>query len=242
MACLEGESEEEMLKERKIKLVDELAEKLEKASTLIVADYRGLSVADFYELRSELYRHGAQFTVVKNTLTLRAAEKAGIKDLDEFLTGPTAIVFVTGGDIVATAKALVETAKQTNVLSLKGGILDGRKIESGDVVQLAELPPLDILQGTVVGVIAAPLTHLVSLFSAPLRDFVGVLDAYQGKIGALVSEPLEDQGEEAGGVEAALPEEDVEVNESESRGAEESPVSENTDVSKDEEGINDGDN
>ncbi len=166
-----------MLKERKHELVDELAKKLGDASTLIVADYRGLSVGQFDELRTELYKHGARFTVVKNTLTMRAAEKAGIAGLDEFLTGPSAIAFVTDGDMVATAKALVESAKETEILTLKGGLLDGRRIDGDEVHALAELPPFDILQGTVVGVIAAPLTHFVSLVAAPLRDVVGVLDA-----------------------------------------------------------------
>ena len=165
-----------MLKERKYELVDELAQQLEAADTLIVADYRGLTVADLEKLRAELYTHGTRFRIVKNTLTLRAAEKAGI-ELSEFLTGPTAIAFVTDGDMVAAAKALVETAKETNVLTFKGGVLEGRKIDADEVDSLAKLPPFDALQGLVVGVVAAPLTHLVSLLSAPMRDMVGVIDA-----------------------------------------------------------------
>ena len=172
-----------MLKERKYELVDDLAARLEEASTLILADYRGLTVADLEELRRELYQHGARFTIVKNTLTLRAAQKAGVEGLEEFLTGPTAIAFVTDGDMIATAKALVATAKKTSVLTLKGGILDGRKIGSEDVTALAAVPTLDVLQGMVVGVIAAPLTHLVSLVAAPLRDAVGVLDARIHQLG-----------------------------------------------------------
>lgn len=166
-----------MLKERKYELVDELAQSLEEASTLIFADYRGLSVEQFDELRTELYKHGARFRVVKNTLTKRAAEKAGVEDVDEFFTGPTAIAFVTDGDMVATAKILVETAESTEILSLKGGLLEGRKIDAAAVGELAKLPAIDVLHGSVVGVIAAPLVHLVSLVGAPLRDVVGVLDA-----------------------------------------------------------------
>ncbi len=166
-----------MLKERKYELVDELAKSLEEASTLIVADYRGLTVADLEELRAELSQHGARFRIVKNRLTLRAAEKAGVEELNEFLTGPTAIAFIKGGDMIATAKTLVNTAKQTQVMSLKGGILDGERIDAEAVAELAKVPPFDVLQSIVVGVVAAPLTHLVSLLAAPLRDGVGVLDA-----------------------------------------------------------------
>jgi large subunit ribosomal protein L10 len=192
-----------MLKERKHELVDELAKKLGDASTLIVADYRGLSVGQFDELRTELYKHGARFTVVKNTLTMRAAEKAGIAGLEEFLTGPSAIAFITDGDIVATAKALVESANETEILTLKGGLLDGRRIGGDEVRALAELPPFDVFQGSVVGVIAAPLTHFVSLVAAPLRDVVGVLDARIRQ--------LEEQGDVsagAGNVPADAPAED----------------------------------
>jgi large subunit ribosomal protein L10 len=192
-----------MLKERKHELVDELAKNLGDASTLIVADYRGLSVGQFDELRTELYKHGARFTVVKNTLTMRAAEKAGIAGLDEFLSGPSAVAFITDGDMIATAKALVESAKETKILTLKGGLLDGRRIDGDDVHALAELPPFDILQGTVVGVIAAPLTHFVSLIAAPLRDVVGVLDARIQQLG--------EQGDgaaDAGDVSAEAPAED----------------------------------
>jgi len=192
-----------MLKERKHEIVDELAKNLGDASTLIVADYRGLSVGQFDELRTELYKHGARFTVVKNTLTMRAAEKAGIAGLDEFLTGPSAIAFITDGDMIATAKALVGSAKETKILTLKGGLLDGRRIGGDEVHALAELPPFDILQGTVVGVIAAPLTHFVSLVAAPLRDVVGVLDARIRQ--------LEEQGDAAadmGDVSSEAPAED----------------------------------
>ena len=192
-----------MLKERKHELVDELAKKLDDASTLIVADYRGLSVGQFDELRTELYKHGARFTVVKNTLTMRAAEKAGIAGLEEFLTGPSAIAFITGGDMVATAKALVESANETEILTLKGGLLDGRRIGGDEVRALAELPPFDVFQGSVVGVIAAPLTHFVSLVAAPLRHVVGVLDARIRQ--------LEEQGDVsagAGDVPADAPAED----------------------------------
>ena len=239
-----------MLKERKIELVDELAKRLEEADTLLVADYRGLSVAELQELRGELYSHGAKLTVVKNTLTLRAAEKAGIDELREFLTGPTAIAFITDGDMVATAKALVNTSKETSVLSLKGGILEGRKIEADDVAELAKLPPIDVLQGTVVGVIAAPLTHLVSVLAAPLRDMAGVLDARQRKLEEGGEASLEGEADGASTEAADAAEEpeaaadaEAEAGTTDDSGdAEAPPEPDDTDESQGKEDTDDGDN
>ena len=176
-----AEARKGMLKERKYELVDELAEQLKAADTLILADYRGMAVADLEKLRAELYTRGTRFRIVKNTLTLRASEKAGV-DLSEFLAGPTAIAFVTDGDMVAAAKTLVAMAKETKVLTFKGGVLEGRKLNADDIDTLAKLPPFDELQGLVVGVIAAPLTYLVSVLSAPMRDMVGVIDARRGQL------------------------------------------------------------
>ena len=166
-----------MLKQDKERIVAELAESLRTSDTLIVADYRGLDMTAIDGVRSELLKHGARFSVVKNTLTKRAAEVAGVEALSEFLEGPTAIAFVREGDMVAVAKTLNETARQTRVLALKGGILQGRAITPDDVRDLANLPPEDILRGQVLGALVGPLNAIVGLFAAPLRDFVGVLDA-----------------------------------------------------------------
>lgn len=166
-----------MLKQDKERVVAELVERLRTSDTLIVADYRGLDVTAIDGVRTELLKHGARFSVVKNTLTKRAAEAAGVDALGEFLEGPTAIAFVEGGDMVAVAKALNETARQTRILALKGGILDGRPITADQVRDLATLPPADVLRSQVVGVVVGPLTAIVGLFTAPLRDLVGVLDA-----------------------------------------------------------------
>jgi large subunit ribosomal protein L10 len=166
-----------VLKEDKERVVAELVERLRTADTLIVADYRGLDMTAIDDLRTELLKHGARFSVVKNTLTRRAADAAGVEALGEFLEGPTAIAFVQDGDMVAVAKALNDTARQTRILSLKGGILDGRAVTADQVRDLATLPPTDVLRGQVVGAIVGPLNAIVGLFTAPLRDLVGVLDA-----------------------------------------------------------------
>jgi large subunit ribosomal protein L10 len=166
-----------LLKKDKERVVAELAERLRESDTLIVADYRGLTMSEIDGVRTELLKHGARFSVVKNTLTKRAAEEAGVNSLVELLEGPTAIAFVLEGDMVAVAKSLNDTARQTKVLTLKGGILQGQPVGADEVQRLAALPPMNVLQGQVLGAVVGPLNAIVGLFTAPLRDLVGVLDA-----------------------------------------------------------------
>ena len=167
-----------MLKTDKERIVEELAAELGAADTLIVADYRGLTNKQLEALRDQLLPHGARFRIVKNTLTRRAAEQAGAESLLVMLEGPTAIAFIeASGDPAAVAKALAQTAKETNVLTLRGGILEGKELSGADVDQLAKLPPVDVLRGQLVGAIVAPLTQLLGLVSAPLRDLHGLIDA-----------------------------------------------------------------
>src|SRR6186713_1156353 len=126
-----------MLKEQKEQVVAELVERLKASDTLFVADYRGLDMPAIDEVRTELLKHGARFSVVKNTLTKRAAEEAGVPDLVELLDGPTAIAFVGDGDMVAVAKALNDTARQTKILTVRGGILEGKTMTAEQVRELA---------------------------------------------------------------------------------------------------------
>jgi large subunit ribosomal protein L10 len=178
-----------MHRSEKERLVAELTDRLKSTETLIVADYRGLSVPEIDELRGKLLEHGARFSVVKNTLTKRAAEAAGVEALLALLEGPTAIAFLeSDGDPVATAKALDDAAR-TEVLVIKGGILDGAEIAAEDVKRLAKLPPTDTLRAQLVGALAGSLTTVVGLFAAPMRDIVGVIDARIRQ--------LEEQGEAA---------------------------------------------
>jgi large subunit ribosomal protein L10 len=179
-----------MLRSDKERVVAELADKLKATETLIVADYRGLSVTDVDKLRTELLEHGARFQVVKNTLTRRAAEQAGTDALLALLDGPTAIAFLEAdGDPVAVAKALNAAARDTKVLEIRGGILDGTEIGEDEVKNLATLPPADVLRAQLVGAVAGPMITVVGLFTAPLRDLVNVLDAR--------IKQLEEQGEAA---------------------------------------------
>jgi large subunit ribosomal protein L10 len=167
-----------MHRSQKEKVVADLVEQLRSTETLIVADYRGLSVTEINKLRGELLEHGAKFTVVKNTLTRRAAEEAGAEGLLALLDGPTAIAFLESeGDPVAVAKALNTAARETRVLEIRGGILDGQEIGGEEVKSLATLPPADVLRAQLVSAVSGPLMTVVGLFTAPLRDLVNVLDA-----------------------------------------------------------------
>lgn len=167
-----------MQKADKERVVQELASRLASADSLIVADYRGLTNAQLAALRTELLKHGARFTVVKNTLTRRAAEEAGADALLAMLEGPTAIAFVEAdGNPVAVAKALSDAARETKILALRGGVLSGKTISDVEVETLAKLPPLDVLQAQLVGVIVAPLSQLAAVLNAPLQNLVGLIDA-----------------------------------------------------------------
>jgi len=167
-----------VLKTEKERIVADLVDDLGSVETLIVADYRGLTNKQLEALRDQLIPLGARFRIVKNTLTRRAAEEAGAEALLVMLEGPTAIAFIeSSGDPAAVAKALAATAKETNVLVLRGGILEGKELSADEVEQLATLPPLDVLRGQLVGAVVAPLTQLISLVSAPLRDLHGLIDA-----------------------------------------------------------------
>jgi large subunit ribosomal protein L10 len=162
----------------KERVVSQLAERLRSTDTLMVADYRGLTMPEIEELRTRLLEAGARFTVVKNTLTRLAAEEAGNKDVLELIDGPTAIAFLEAdGDPVAVAKVLSETARARDVLVIRGGLLEGSLVGDDAIKQLATLPPPDVLRAQLVGAVSAPLATVVGLFTAPLRDLVGVLDA-----------------------------------------------------------------
>jgi large subunit ribosomal protein L10 len=204
-----------MHKSDKERVVAELAERLRTSETLIVADYRGLTNAEIDGLRTKLLEHGARFAVVKNTLTRRAAETAGADALLALLEGPSAIAFVeSGGDPVAVAKALADAATSTKVLAIRGGVLEGKSLTAAEVESLAKLPPADVIRAQLVGAIVSPLTTIVALLAAPLRDLVGLIDAR--------IEQLKEQGDtsEAEAAPAAEPEAAV----AEASAAEEAPA------------------
>jgi large subunit ribosomal protein L10 len=214
-----------MLKEDKERVVAELAEQLRTTQSLIVADYRGLTVKEIDALRTRLLKHGARFQVVKNTLTRRAAEAAGADAVLALLEGPTAIAFLdTDGDPVAVAKALTETGRTTRLLAIRGGLLEGQQIGEDDIRNLATLPPAEVLRAQLVGAIAGPLVTVVGLFTAPLRDFVGVLEARIRQLheqGEIVPEAEEPAPEPQAAAEEPAPEPEPEALETEEAATEE---------------------
>ncbi|HUZ16357.1 MAG TPA: 50S ribosomal protein L10 [Gaiellaceae bacterium] len=173
-----------MKKEQKEQVVEELTARLKAAETLLVADYRGLTMPQIDDLRSRLLSSGARFTVVKNTLTRRAAEAAGADALLTLLDGPSAIAFIEAdGDMVAAAKALADSARETKVLEIRGGVMQGRTMTAAEVESLATLPPVDVLRGQVLGAIIAPLSSFAALLNAPLQNLVGLIDARIEQLG-----------------------------------------------------------
>ena len=190
-----------MLRQDKERIVSELAERLKNSQNLLVADYRGLTMPEIDELRSKLLETGARFSVVKNTLTKRAAEEAGVQQLLELIDGPTAIAFIDAeGDPAAAAKILNDTARAHDVLVIRGGLLDGDTVSDVEIKRLATLPPADVVRAQFAGAVAAPLTTIVGLFTAPLRDLVGVLEARITQ--------LQEQGETVPEPEAQAPTEE----------------------------------
>jgi large subunit ribosomal protein L10 len=171
-------------KEDKEQVVKELTERLKTSDTLLVADYRGLTMPQIDALRSRLIESGARFTVVKNTLTRRAAEAAGADALLTLLEGPSAIAFLEAdGDMVAAAKALADSARESRVLEIRGGVMQGRAITAEEVQSLASLPPIDVLRGQVLAAIIAPITAIAGLVNAPLQNLYGLLDARIEQLG-----------------------------------------------------------
>jgi large subunit ribosomal protein L10 len=177
-------------KEDKEQVVKELTERLRTSDTLLVADYRGLTMPQIDALRSRLIESGARFTVVKNTLTRRAAEAAGADALLTLLEGPSAIAFLEAdGDMVAAAKALADSARESRVLEIRGGVMQGRAITAEEVQSLASLPPIDILRGQVLAAIIAPVTAIAALINAPLQNLYGLLDARIEQLGGAEEAP-----------------------------------------------------
>lgn len=147
------------VREEKATLVDELAEKLKASKSVIVTDYRGLTVSEVTELRKQLRAAGIEYRVLKNTLTRRATAQSNASGLDAYLLGPTALAFgIT--DVVAPAKILTDFAVKNKALEVKGGLVEGRVIDAKGVKDLASLPSRDGL-----------VSMLLSVLQAPMRNF-----------------------------------------------------------------------
>jgi len=146
---------------QKAAVVDEVAAQIQEADAVFAVDYRGISVPQAAELRTTLRAAEATFRITKNTLTERAADKAGADALKEHLEGPTALTLVRG-DAAAAAKAIADFNRATGILVFKGGWMDGAPVTADEIVAISRLPSREVLYGRLVGMVASPLTGLAA--------------------------------------------------------------------------------
>ena len=156
--------------------VEEIKDRFTSADSVILADYRGLSVKDMQELRSKLREAGSEMKIYKNRLTEIAVRELALPNMDEFLQGPTAFVFAMG-DPVAPAKALTTFAKEHEVLEIKGGLVDNRVLEVSEIKTLAALPSREELIAKLMGTLQNPATKTVRVLGGPASAFARVLGA-----------------------------------------------------------------
>ena len=171
-------------KEQKAEQVEVLTEKLRKAKVALLTDYRGLTVTQLQELRGRLRTGDVEYRVVKNTLARRAAEAAGVPDLQSELEGPVAIAFGYD-DLSLPSKLINEFVRATRLkLDIKGGLVEGRVFTPDQVKQLADLPSRETLIAQLMGTLQSPVGQLVGIMQTPVQQLVGVLDAYKTKLEA----------------------------------------------------------
>ena len=159
----------------KIESVEELRQRLDGVKTVMLTEYRGLTVAQLSELRKQLRAVRAEYKVVKNRLARRAGAERGFEALSPHLKGPTALV-IAKDDPVAVAKALTTFARTNQALAIKVGVVDGQLIQPDGIKALSELPSKDALRAQLVGLVQGPLAQLVGLLAAPQREIAYVLD------------------------------------------------------------------
>ncbi|HZK34052.1 MAG TPA: 50S ribosomal protein L10 [Bacillota bacterium] len=164
------------VREEKVKVVNEIRKKLEGASSVILLDYRGLTVEEVTQLRKEFREKDVDYKVYKNTMTELALKELGHDGLIEHMTGPTAIAFGTS-DPVAPAKILTENIKKLKKMTLKAGMVDGKLIDVDEIKALAELPSREELIAKMLGSMNAPISGLVNVLSGPTRGLACALNA-----------------------------------------------------------------
>ncbi|KGK91024.1 50S ribosomal protein L10 [Desulfosporosinus sp. HMP52] len=155
--------------EEKGLIVSEIKEKFQQSSGIVLADYRGLTVAQVTQLRAQLRKAGVEYRVLKNNLVRRAADELGVEGLDSYLKGPTALAF--SADPVAPAKILTEFAKvnKLKTFQIKAGVLEGKVIGAEGVKALADLPSREVLLAMVLRGMQAPLTGMANVLQGPIR-------------------------------------------------------------------------
>jgi large subunit ribosomal protein L10 len=196
-----------MNRDQKAAVVEEVAGRLQDAEAVFAVDYRGISVPQAAELRERLGEAGASFRVVKNTLTILAADKAGTEELKELLEGPTAFTFVSpDGDPALATKALANFNRDTDLLAIKGGRMAGAVISIDTIQELARLPAVEVLHGQLVGTLASPVTGLVRGLNQMIAGIAQQLQqiADQGLVGG--DAPVAEAEQDADARDEATPE------------------------------------
>ena len=169
-----------MNRDEKAAAIAEIATKIDESEAVFAVDYRGITVPQVAELRSKLRDADATFTVVKNSLTERAADQVGADTLKEYLIGPTALTFVKG-DVATAAKTVADYARATQLLPFKGGLMEGSPLDVEQIRSLSRLPSREVLYGQLVGVVASPIGGLVRSLSALIGGLATALGQVQEK-------------------------------------------------------------
>lgn len=167
---------------KKSKEIDLLQDRFESAQMVILADYRGLSVSQMHDFRGRLRPSEGEFRVSKNTLVRIAAERAGVDGLEEFLEGPTAVVFAMG-DIAGAAKAVSDFARTSRILQVKAGVMNNQVLNASDVEAISNLPSKEELQAKLVGMLASPMARTVGVLSGPSRSVAYLVNARMESLG-----------------------------------------------------------
>jgi large subunit ribosomal protein L10 len=163
-------------KEKKEELIAQYADLLSRSEAVLFTDYRGLTVAEISSLRNKLREADSKYQVIKNRLLRQALQNAGLPVPEDLLTGPAAVSFCLG-EVPPTAKILVDFAKDSKILAIKGGLLSGKIIASEDIQALADLPPREVLLAQVLAGMQSPISGLVTVLSGTIRGLLTVLKA-----------------------------------------------------------------
>lgn len=168
----------------KVETVDRIKTELGDTQAVVLTEYRGLTVGELADLRSQLLNKETSYRVVKNTLARRAAADAGLGELEELFVGPVAVAYVKG-DPVSAAKVLATFAREHPALVIKGGVLEGRVLTADETKALASVDTLDVSRAKIAGLLTAPLRRLMMLLEAPAARIIYVLD----QVGSRAPEP-----------------------------------------------------
>lgn len=156
--------------------IEEIKEKINKAQSIVLVDYRGLNVAQLTDLRSQYRKAGVEYKVYKNTMMRFAFKDSGLEDFNEFLKGPSAVAF-SYDDPVSAAKITSEFAKTNDKLEIKAGVVDGKVIDIDGIKSLAELPSREVLIAQALGGLNAPIQGFANVLQGTIRGLAIVLNA-----------------------------------------------------------------